>query len=613
MQRCTSPRTFIGTIVLTLAVAGAEALTVAPAMAQQDAPPRSGGRQAQQDGPRGQDGQRGRGGFGRLLGRGMGGMGNIAGPGLQNQFRSAMEPDFVRRDIPLFKTQLGLEAAELMVLEQLLHDYEDAFLPARQEMQDKMRDMGRQLMAPMMDAGVQERMQQSMQRAREQMEQLEAEKGAELTPEERQEFFRDQMMRAGEEIHKEMKASGMFSELRAALKPMVQDFNQWQATKARLRDALVSGVQASLSDQQKARWPAFERFLTREKTIPLGTLSGEQVNLFLVLDEAGLSRDTFQSLTPILDQYELELHEALRARNEYYKANEAKFLEAIVAGDASEASRLMQRGMALRERVRDVNDRFREAIMAQLPPADAGRVRKEALMAAYERVYQPTPVELAFRAIDEMEGLDPAVLESVHALDAQYQTELGVANDRLVQAIRKQEPAQQVEDVSRIVSLLSGDVSFASMMRPRRDDGDVEDLFARRRTTDETYMERLRNLLSAEQFESLPRGGPGNRGGRAGGGPGGGPFGGDGGPMRLADLPEDFRNRVARFDANNDGVLDESERTAMMEEFRSQGRAGRAFGGNGAPGAPGGPGGGGRGGRGGQGGGGRGGQGGAAD
>ncbi|MBL9141194.1 MAG: periplasmic heavy metal sensor [Phycisphaerae bacterium] len=551
-----------------------------PAGQQQDG---QGGRQARQ-GRGGQDGQGGGGGRGgNMFGRGFGRMGGMGGAGLQGQFRAAFDADFVRRDLPLFKEQLSLEEGQLAVLEQLYRDYEDAFNPAREEMQQQMQDLGRQMMAPMMNSGMQQRAGEAMQKAREQMEQLAAEKGEELTPEERQQFFRDQMEKVGEEMQKEMKASGAFDEMRAGLKAIVSDFNKWRETKTRLRKSMVDGMQATLTDTQKQKWPSFERFLAREKTLPYGTISGEQVNLFIVLDEAGLSKETFKTLAPIMDQYELELDEALRTRNEFLANNEGKFLESAAAGDSDAAKRFVQRSMTHREKVRDVNDRFREAIMSQLPEADAARVRKAALSASYDRVYRPTQVERAFEAIADME-LEQSVRDSLNALEQQYQTELGSANDRLVQATRKQEPTQQVEEVVRMVGMLSGDVSFTSMMRGQRDEGEFATLMEKRGEMNDAYMERIKGLLSAEQFESLPRGGGrGGRGGQGGGGGGGqaGGFGG-GGPITLADVPEGMRERLKEFDANSDGTIDETERTKMIEQFRARGGQG----GGGADGRP---------------------------
>jgi len=299
--------------LIVAAVVAAESLLSVSAFAQQGAPPAQGGGGGQGQGGGGQGGGRGGqggGGGGGGMFRGMGRM------GIQNQIRDSFEPDFVRRDIPLFKQQLSLEEAQLAVVEQLMRDYEDAFEPAREEIMNQMQEIGRQMMAPMMGPEMQDKWRGAMDDARQQMEQMAQEKGGELTPEERQQFFRTQMEKLGEQVQKEMKSSGAFDQMRASLGTMVTDFNKWQEAKQRLRSGFIDGMQASLTDPQMKKWPAFDRFLVREKTLPRGTISGESVNLFIVLDESGLSKETFAKLQSIMDEYELQLDAALKARND---------------------------------------------------------------------------------------------------------------------------------------------------------------------------------------------------------------------------------------------------------------------------------------------------------
>jgi hypothetical protein len=131
----------------------------------------------------------------------------------------------------------------------------------------------------------------------------------------------------------------------------------------------------------------------------------------------------------------------------------------------------------------------------------------------------------------------------------------------------------------RVVGLLNGDVSFASMMGRDRNNqtGEVAEITQKRRETNDTYMERLKSLLTPEQFESLPRGGGGG-GGRGGNGGGGGGGGGGGmfgsGPIKLSDLPEQAQERMKQFDTNSDGTIDDAERSKMMEAFRNRGGGG---------------------------------------
>ena len=107
---------------------------------------REGGRgQRMQDG--GQGGQRGgRGGMGGFGGRGgrMGGMG-----GGMRDVRELMEPDFMRRDVPLFVSQLELDDTQTLVVETLMGDYESDYATASGRVTEQMAEMGRQMFSNM--------------------------------------------------------------------------------------------------------------------------------------------------------------------------------------------------------------------------------------------------------------------------------------------------------------------------------------------------------------------------------------------------------------------------------------------------------------------------------
>jgi hypothetical protein len=413
------------------------------------------------------------------------------------------------------------------------------------------------------------------------------------------------MEKMGETVRAEMKTSGAFDQMRASLGEMVTDFNTWQGTKSKLRAGFVDGMKAALSEPQSQKWPAFERFLSREKTLPRSTISGEGVNLFIVLDEAGLSKETFAKLQPIMDEYELQLDQALKARNDFLGANEAKYLEAIQSGDSDAAKRFASRAMELRQKVREVNDRYREAICGQLEAADATRVRAAALAAGFERVYGSNRMKRAFEGALKLEDISQEVIDAIKALEAQYDLEVSPLNDRIAQEIRKEEPARQTEEMVRVVGFLTGDVPMSQMFRGGRGgqgdpDAQSNKLLEQRGEMNDSFMNRLEALLTPEQREQLPRGGRGGQGGGMGG-----MFGGGGGPIKLADMPEQARERMKPFDKNNDGTIDDTEREAMIQEFRQRG--GGFFGGGGGGGGGGNGGGnggaGGRGGSGGQGGG----------
>lgn len=112
--------------------------------------------------------------MGRGFGRGM---------GMMRQFTETFRPEFQRRDVPLFEEQLELDKGQMEVVESLMADYEAGFTPAAQAAQEKMQDLGRQMVQTFFDDGMRQRMESSMEAMRADLEQLAVESGGQIDPE----------------------------------------------------------------------------------------------------------------------------------------------------------------------------------------------------------------------------------------------------------------------------------------------------------------------------------------------------------------------------------------------------------------------------------------------
>ncbi|MDG2020876.1 MAG: hypothetical protein P8J59_02900 [Phycisphaerales bacterium] len=544
---------------------------------------------AQQDGGRGGQGGRGGRGGGRG-GMGMGGMRDI---------RELLEPDFSRRDVPLFVEQLQLDDGQRAIIESLIEDYDDTFGGGSEAVQADLTDLGRSMMQSFMGGGamgdMRERMRDTMGNIREEMEEIQAANGGqEMTSEERRAFFRERMQTVQQDMMQDAMESGAMDEARGVMGEMLDILQEWVAERQLLKTEFVGNVEIQLSDDQLVLWPAFDRFLVREKSLPRGRLSGEEVNLFAVLDDVGLSESAYAAVEPMLDEYEIQLHSALVSRDAYLLSSAPRLFKAIQEGSIDDAERILKQQVQYREGVRNVNDNFR----VQFADVIEDEMEKQALNRAfleeaYDRIYRPTFGQRSFSAAMEIEDLDPDVLEAIMTLDGSYMGELSAKNLLLVNLLRKSEGDDQVSQGTRMVSVMSGDFSGGMPWGGGRNrgGGDEEDPYREgmddRTRIDERYVEQLRALLTPEQQEALPT----QRGGRGGGGGG---WGGGASEEQRAEF-------MKRFDKDGDGELSDEERQSMIEEFRG-GRGGQ--GGRGGRGGEGGRGGqgGGRGGQGGRGG-----------
>ena len=525
---------------------------------------REGGRgQRMQDG--GQGGQRGgRGGMGGFGGRGgrMGGMG-----GGMRDVRELMEPDFLRRDVPLFVSQLELDDTQTLVVETLMGDYESDYATASGRVTEQMAEMGRQMFSNMVTPEMRTRFEDEARSIREEIREMQDAAGGELDPEQIRNMWRERMGKLQQEIAAEQGDNGMAAQMQATMGEMFARLQEWQAKKAAMRAAFVDGLKIQLTDEQNDLWPAFERFLIREKSLPKARLSGEGLNLFLIVDEAELPEESLATLDPILDEYEVVLDQAIRRRDEVVATTSAQMYRAIQEGDTPGAMRTMERQMQARTALRDVNELYRARLVAELgDSSDAKSLNQAILESGFERIYQSTPTARAFAAALGIDGLDASVLEAVLATQAAFEAEMAARNEQLLALTKRFEPQQQLDEAERFVAAVSGMMAGGGFNPGGFGPGPenpMRESMETRGELDRQYRDRLEALLTPEQVEQLPS----TRRGR--GGAGGGQF---------AEMRE---QALQRFDKDGDGELSQEERREMMETFRQEGFPGRGQGGGG--------------------------------
>ncbi len=539
-----------------------------------------GGRGGEGRGGRGGEGRGGRGGEGRGGGGGWGGRGG--GGGGMRDIQEMLQPDFMRRDVPIFVDQLQLDDTQELVLETLFDDYESDFELRSDEIQTELRDLGRQMFQSMMPSGFQERMGQQWRDIRDEIDEIEAQEG-EISPERRRELIGERMSAMQEEIQAEREEQGMGSEMNAAVAAIFDMLQEWTVEKAAMRERFVESLKTQLGDDQLAAWAAFNRFLVREKSLPRSRLSGEGANLFFAIDEFGLEEADFDRIEDLFDDYELSLHEALVSRDRFLETSAPKLYRALQQGSADEAKRIVERQVDYRKSIRDVNERYIQIFSAAVAENDqaVGAAFAKALnQAAHESIYRPTRTARAFEIAKTLD-LAPEVMTAVNDLSTSYDTELVAQNDKIYRAVRKKEPQDQLAEVDRMSAFLSG--NFMGAMGNRWGGGSEEDpvreAYDKRNELDESYFERLSALLTPEQLEELPapRGRRGDRGGRGERGERGdrGDRGGGNQNFNMDRMPEEVRQRLTeRYDTDGDGTLSEAEMEAVREQFRGRGGGG---------------------------------------
>ena len=494
---------------------------------------------------------------GRGFGMGGGGMGGGIGRslGAVTEMREQFQAFIVKRDVPLIKEQLKLDDGQTTVVETFVTDYEAAFTDASDKASTAQQDLMRSMFQSFMGGNMRERYQSFGENMQKDIEQIEKDSGTEMSPEARSQYFRDQMEKMSLQIAAERETSGEAAQTRKIVGDMTLLAEKWRKERGVLDRQVMEDIKSSLKADQAAKWESFERFMRREKLLGRGRLSGENVNLFAVLDEAGLSKEQIAATVGILDEYELRLDAALKMRSDFLAQNEGKVMTAIQNSDAKSLEDLASKGVDLRNAVRNVNEQYRTAIAGVLPPEEAKRFTQAALASGFARVYRPTRAERAFNKALELEGLAPETLTAISEMQIAMMAELIGMNEKIAQTIRKAEPVQLKEEAVRSAGLLNGG---ASRMFGRNDPDVADELLSKRGDMTDKYVERLKALLTAEQIALLPKG-TGRDDGRNQG-----PFG----SWTIANMPEENRAMAKTADKDGNGIIEGDERREMFRAMR---------------------------------------------
>ncbi len=510
---------------------------------------------------------------GRGFGMGGGGMGGGIGRslGAVTEMREQFQAFIVKRDVPLIKEQLKLDDGQTTVVETFVTDYEAAFTDASDKASTAQQDLMRSMFQSFMGGNMRERYQSFGENMQKDIEQIEKDSGTEMSPEARSQYFRDQMDKMSQQIAAERETSGEAEQTRKIVGDMTVLAEKWRKERGVLDQQVMEEIRSSLKPDQSAKWESFERFMRREKLLGRGRLSGENVNLFAVLDEAGLSKEQIAATVGILDEYELRLDAALKKRSDFLGQNEGKVMTAIQNSDAKSLEDLASKGVDLRNAVRNVNEQYRTTIANALPPEEAKRFTQAALASGFSRVYRPTRAERAFEKALTLEGLPPETLTAISEMQMTMMVELVGMNEKIAQTIRKAEPVQLKEEAVRSAGLLNGG---ASRMFGRNDPDVADEMLSKRGDMTDKYVERLKALLTAEQIALLPKG-TGRDDGRNQG-----PFG----SWTIANMPEENRAMAKAADKDGNGIIEGDERREMFRAMRpadTGGNGGGQGGGNG--------------------------------
>lgn len=328
---------------------------------------------------------------------------------------------------------------------------------------------------------------------------------------------RDKMREMRESIRAEMTDNGPNP---GAFRKIGEEMDKFRKDRDKLDQGFLNDLKAVLTPDQTAKWPSVEQAFRREHSIGRGVISGERVDLIDVVNGLKLSDEAMKPVKPVLDEYAAELDRELTARDAAYDAAQAKVREMFQGdggGDEAATNKAWEDGRAAGLRVRDVNRRFARQIEPLLPADSQAAFDTAVRERSYPLIYRPSYAARAITAAGEVSGLTEDQKATIHTISDSFNRDLAAVNKDLEAATEKRESTLKPQDLMprRFGGGGGGGWDFFG-------DPEVSKLIERRNSLQDSAVEKLKAVLTPEQFDSLPK-----RRARDGGEPGPGGDNGD--------------------------------------------------------------------------------------
>ncbi|GDY05128.1 hypothetical protein LBMAG50_12690 [Phycisphaerae bacterium] len=289
---------------------------------------------------------------------------------------------------------------------------------------------------------------------------------------------------------------------------MLAPIEAWAPEKERHYEDLIASIKSQLSENQQERWPKFERAVRRSKSLDDSDLAGEGVDLIFVIRQMQLPPDVVAVVEPLLDQYEISLDVALKARDAKITSLMPKFTEAMTTMDINTGGNLQDQIIATRIQVRQVQDDSIETIAAQLPAPHGQDFRSRALAQGYREAFQPDALGSFFAAVLNLNDLTSEQRSQVQAIQVTWENAFMALQTRMLETIRVEEPKKAQR---KILALAAKRAEKSGGVAPEVPPDLMVPLRNEKNKLVQETRESVLKLLAEDQIDRLSAGTPGLR------------------------------------------------------------------------------------------------------
>lgn len=263
--------------------------------------------------------------------------------------------------------------------------------------------------------------------------------------------------------------------------------------RKKLDTQLLTDLSAVMTTEQAAKRPSAERALKRGQSLRRGLLSAERADIMELVQETELPEQAMKDLEPVLSQYELDIERQLAERDRLMEAaGMDQMFRMRMAGDNEGLEKFLAERRDAAAKVRDINRRYARQIQDALPEEVKSAFAQRFKEASYPDIYRRTQAHRALDAAWNMSDLNDEQKLKIDDIRNTFTAAADKANatlqthrDRMEEELT---PARLAQEGLRALE----DEDMRTAMRARRE-------------LDQGVLAQLKDVLTPEQYEKLPK------------------------------------------------------------------------------------------------------------
>ncbi len=241
---------------------------------------------------------------------------------------------------------------------------------------------------------------------------------------------------------------------------MQTEQREWMDRRTQFGLSFFENVKATLTPDQLAKWPGFERDRRRRTQLGVGAFfAGEGVDVIALVDDLKLEGPQRSVITPLLESYALELDGLLRQR--IRAAEDVRNIDYTDPGALESMFDKFERVLSVRRQIRDANRKHSQVIATSLPGPASEALTRRFREECYPHIYRPTEADSFLQQVLALDDLSDEQRRGIEGVAMMYRDQVATANQSLAQLLAEHEDSieKSLKDNNPMMLSMAGAMS----------------------------------------------------------------------------------------------------------------------------------------------------------